>query len=184
MDQYEQNIVNRIKEGDKKAFEELFFDNYPKLTIFAKKYVFDMDTAREIVQDYFVRLYENRGHINIQTSLKTYLYSSIRNSCLNHLKRIKLHVSHNENIRKLNEDAGIDFSDTMEQTELEYNIWLEVSKLPDQCKRIFHLSRKEGIKNKEIANQLEISIRTVETQISKALKILRTNLNQYLRVFF
>ena len=184
MDHNEHDIINRIKSDDKKAFEELFFDYYPKLTVFAKKYVLDMDTAKEIVQDYFVRLYETRGNLNIQTSLKSYLYSSIRNSCLNYLNQHKLHTNHAENIRIQNKDSEIDFSNTMEQTELEYRIWQEVSGLPDQCKRIFNLSRKEGIKNKEIANQLDISIRTVETQISKALKILRTNLNQYLKILF
>lgn len=184
MDQQEKEILNLIQSGDKKAFEELFFDYYPKLTVFAKKYVVDIDTAKEIVQDYFVRLYETRGNLNIQTSLKSYLYTFIRNSCLNYLNQHKLHASHAENIRILNKDSKIDFSDTLEQTELEYRIWQEVSGLPDQCKRIFNLSRKEGIKNKEIANQLGISIRTVETQISKALKILRNNLSQYLKIIF
>ena len=184
MDHNEHDIINRIKSDDKKAFEELFFDYYPKLTVFAKKYVRNMDTAKEIVQDFFVRLFESRGKLNIQTSLKSYLYSSVKNSCLNYLNQKKLHASHAENIRIQNKDSVIDFSDTMEQTELEYRIWQEVSGLPDQCKRIFNLSRKEGIKNKEIADQLDISIRTVETQISKALKILRTNLNQYLKIIF
>jgi len=184
MDQYEHDIINKIKSGDKKAFEELFFDYYPKLTVFARKYVIDMDTAREIVQNHFVKLFETHKNINVQTSLKSYIYSSVRNSCLNHLNRQKLHASHAENIRIQNKDSEIDFSDTMEQTELEYRIWREVSGLPDQCKQIFNLSRQEGIKNKEIANQLGISIRTVETQISKALKILRTNLNKYLKILF
>ncbi len=184
MDHNEHDIIARIKSDDKKAFEELFFGYYPKLTVFAKKYVRNTDTAKEIVQDFFVRLFENRGKLNIQTSLKSYLYSSIKNSCLNYLNQQKLRASHAENIRIQNKDSVIDFSDTMEQTELEYRIWKEVSELPGQCQHIFNLSRKEGIRNKEIANQLGISIRTVETQISKALKILRTNLNQYLKIIF
>lgn len=184
MDHYEHDIINRIKEGDKKAFEELFIDYYPMLTVFAKKYIGNMNTAREIVQDFFVRFYENNQKLNIQSSLKSYLYSSVRNSCLNYLNQQKLHASHVEIIKNQNKDSLIDFADTMEQTELEYKIWKEVSAMPDQCKRIFKLSRKEGIKNKEIANQLGISIRTVETQISKALKVLRTNLHQYLKILF
>ncbi len=162
------------------SFEELFFDNYPKLTVFAKKYVGDIDTAKEIVQDFFVRLYENRENLNIRTSVNNYLYSSVRNGCLNYLSQAKLHTKHAEQIRIMSEDSDIDFTDKMEQTELEHRIWKEVSKLPDQCKHIFSLSRKEGKKNKEIADQLGISVRTVETQISKALKILRTNLHRYL----
>lgn len=184
MDHHDLNIIHGLKAGDKKAFEKLFFEYYPVLTVFAKKYVHDLDTAREIVQDYFVRLFESREKISIQSSLKSYLFSSVRNSCLNNLKRNKLHNNHIEHIKVQSNNQDVDFQDSMEQTELEYRIWQEVSNLPDQCQRIFNLSRKEGIRNKEIANQLGISIRTVETQISKALKILRTNLSQYLKVFF
>jgi RNA polymerase sigma-70 factor (ECF subfamily) len=184
MDQYEQDIISRIKSGNKQAFETLFIDYYPKLTVFAKKYLNDLDTSREIVQNYFVKLFENHSDIQIQTSLKSYLYSSIRNSCLNYLNQRKLHAGHADNIKFQHKENEIDFTDTMEQTELEYKIWQEVAGLPDQCKRIFNLSRKEGLKNREIANQLGISKRTVETHISKALKILRTNLNQYLKTLF
>jgi len=98
------------------------------------------------------------------------------------LNQNKLHSSHAAQIRSLNQGQEIDFTDKLEQTELEYRIWKEVSKLPDQCRNIFNLSRNEGIKNKEIAKQLGISIRTVETQISKALKILRVKLAPYLNL--
>lgn len=180
----ELQIINRLKSGDKKVFEDLFFDYYPTLTVFAKKYVGDMDTSREIVQDLFVRLYETREKINIHSSLKNYLYSAVRNRCLNHLKREKLHTEHTGNVLSIDESLENDIQAKIEQTEFEYLVWQEVSNLPDQCKRIFYLSRKEGKKNKEIAEQLGISIRTVETQISKALKRLRTNLRQYLSVLF
>lgn len=184
MDLDDKDIKDLAESDGNQAFEELFLEYYPKLTVFAKKYVGDLDTAKEIVQDFFVRFFEKYPQLNIQSSLKSYLYSSIKNSCLNYLNQQKLHASHADKIRVQNKDTVIDFNDSMEQTELEYKIWKEVSALPDQCKRIFNLSRNEGRKNKEIANQLGISVRTVETQISKALKILRTNLNQYLKIFF
>ncbi len=184
MDNNEYKLTKQIKSGDKKAFEKLFLDYYQKLTVFAKKYVGDINIAKEIVQDFFVRLYETSDEIEIQISLKNFLYTSIKNRCLNHLKQVKLHAEHGEIIKTRHKAHEMDFSDTMEQTELEYRIWQEVSDLPDKCQRIFNLSRKEGLKNKEIADRLGISKRTVETQISKALKILRTNLGQYLKMIF
>ncbi len=184
MNHQEQDIIKQLKSGDKKAFEALFFEFYPKLTVFAKKYVLDLDTAKEIVQNFFVKLYENKEKLNIQTFISSYLYTSIRNLCLNYLNQKKIHTKHTDQIRRINQDSDIDFSDKMEQTEMEYLVWEEVFRLPDQCKRIFNLSRKEGKKNKEIATQLDISIRTVETQISKALKILRKNLSGYLQTIF
>jgi len=184
MEYQEQRIVNQLRLGDKKAFESLFFGYYPKLSVFARKYVTDLDTAKEIVQNYFVDLYEKREQLDIQTSLNNYLYSSVRNRCLNYLHQQKLHSDHKEQLKLFIEESENDLFQKIEATELEYKIWEEVSGLPEQCKIIFKLSRKEGLKNKEIATRLEISIRTVETQISKALKVLRKNLKQYLKIFF
>jgi len=184
MDQQEHKTINLIKSGDKNAFELLFSDYYPRLTVFAKKYVLDLDTAREIVQDYFVDLYESRETLNINSTLNNYLYTSVKNRCLNYLNKQKIHHQHEEQIRILSKDSVIDLQDKIEQTELEYLIWNEIAKLPEQCGRIFKLSRKEGIKNKDIADQLGISIRTVETQISKALKILRAGLARHLAILF
>lgn len=184
MDLDDKDIKDLTESDGNQAFEELFLEYYPKLTVFAKKYVGDLDTAKEIVQDFFVRFFEKYPQLNIQSSLKSYLYSSIKNSCLNYLNQQKIHLRHSEYVRSQNKDPEANFINLLEQTELEYKIWQEVSGLPNQCKRIFTLSRKEGVKNKEIAEKLGISIRTVETQISKALKILRTNLSQYLRILF
>ena len=176
-------LASRIKSGDTKSFEALFNDYYPQLTVFAKKYVHDLDIAKDIVQDFFVRLFDNHETLNIKTSLKSYLYQSVRNSCLNHINHHKIHKEHIEKIKLQEQDgSSADWSDKMMETELEHLIWKEVSKLPGQCQVIFKLSRAEGKKNKEIAEQLGISIRTVETQISKALMILRKNLSQYLKM--
>jgi len=184
MEKQELEIISQLKSGDKKAFEKMFLEYYSRLSVFAKKYVKDLDLAKEIVQALFVKLYETHQKLNINTSLKSYLYSSVKNSCLNQIKQSKTHSDHIKSFDQRNKDQKLNFTDTMEQTELEHNIWQEISKLPFQCQRIFKMSRNEGKKNKEIADELQISIRTVETQISKGLKILRKNLRHYLTVLF
>ena len=182
MNNQEQEIFDRIKSGDNSAFEKLFFEYYPRLTVFANKYVNDLETARDIVQDFFVRFYESIETIIIHTSLKNYLYSGVRNSCINQINKNQTKLKYTQELRYQTDDSDFDLMNKIETTELEFLIWKEISKLPKQCRNIFELSRREGIKNKEISSRLGISIRTVETQISKALKILRKNLSGYIRI--
>ena len=179
MKEQEELIIKGIKAGDEKTFQQLFSTYYNLLSLFALRYVTDLDIAKEIVQDLFVHLYEIRGELIISTSLKSYLYQSVRYRCLNHLKKTQSHAKHLENLAAP-ADTGTELEDSIVETELEEAIFLQIEELPGQCKRIFLMSRVEGKKNKEIANILSISIRTVETQISKALKNLRDNLKDYL----
>jgi len=168
------------KEKEILEFQKIFEEYYQGLVVFAKKYVSDLDTAREIVQDFFVKFYEKRYFLNINTSLKSYLYLSIKNSCLNYIKSSNIRQKHYENILILEKDDS-NWSDKMEETELEEKIYKAVKELPTQCSRIFKMNRFEGYSNKEIAGKLDISIRTVETQISKALKILRGKFKNYIK---
>jgi len=141
------------------------------------KYVKDMDSAKEIVQDFFVKLYERRLSVVIDTSLKSYLYRSVYNSCINHISHIEMRSRHLKNIAIQLEN---EFADNHISTiELQNRIYASIESLPDQCKRIFKMNRLEGIKNDQIAEKLKLSKRTVETQISKALKIMRKKLADY-----
>ena len=174
-------LINRIKTGDEDSFKQLFETWYALLVAFANKYVLNLELARDIVQELFVHLYENRRNLIITASLKSYLFQSVQNRCLNHLKSHQLHEAHH---KKLTEsmDHSIHLEDQVLETEMEHVIFQNVNKLPDQCKRIFLLSRMEGKRNMEIAEELRISKRTVETQISKALKILREALKHYMNM--
>ncbi len=172
-----------IRSGDHASFQKIFEEYYSPLTVFAQKFVSDHDLAREVVQDMFVNLYEKRTLLSIQTSLKSYLYQSVRNGCLNVLKKEKTHLLHHEEIKAMSPDAKADWTDKMIETELENLIYQAINELPAKCRQIFLLSRQQAISNGEIARKLNISIRTVETQISKALKILRTKIGPYLTVF-
>ena len=174
----EKSDINRIKglrSGKESAYEQLFTEYYQPLSLFAVRYVSDLETAKEIVQDLFVALYENRKSLLITTSLRSYLYQSVRNRCLNHLKHIQVNRKHLENL-KLNQESSEDLQASIEKTELEVRIFKIVSGLSPRCQDIFKKSRVNGMKNMEIAELLNISIRTVETQISNALKVLREKL--------
>jgi RNA polymerase sigma-70 factor (family 1) len=137
--------------------------------------VLDLDTGKEIVQDFFVHLYEIRSSVVITVSLESYLYQSVRNRCLNHIKQHQNQEKHLAQLQKEDESME-DIEADVERAELEHKIFRIIENLSPQCRRIFQLSRVQGLKNKEIAEQLNISKRTVETQISNALKALRSKL--------
>lgn len=176
----ENRIINGLKAGDESSYKQLFNDYYILLSAYANKYVNDPEEAREIVQDLFVHLFEIRNSLIINTSLKSYLYRSVRNRCMNHIRYIQLQEKNLEYLKAEGSPATIQ-EDKIIETELEYRIFQIVSELPLQCQRIFRMSRVEGKPNREIAQILNLSIRTVETQISKALKILRNNLQDYFK---
>ena len=169
--------INGLRSGKESAYEQLFAEYYRPLSLFAVRFVNDLETAKEIVQDLFVALYENRKSLLITTSLKSYLYQSVRNRCLNHLKHIQVDRKHLEHL-KANQESFEDLEATIEKGELEARIFQIVSDLPPRCQDIFKKSRVNGMKNSEIAELLDISIRTVETQISNALKVLREKLGK------
>lgn len=177
---YDNEIICGLKAGDESAYKQLFDHYYLLLSAFANKYVNDLDEAKEIVQDLFVHLFEIRNSLIVTTSLKSYLYQSVRNRCLNHIRYIELQEKILENMEEEESSATIE-EDKIAETELEYRIFQIVSELPLQCQRIFKMSRVEGKHNREIALILNLSIRTVETQISKAIKILRSNLKDYFK---
>ncbi|WP_187264544.1 RNA polymerase sigma-70 factor [Pontibacter beigongshangensis] len=140
----------------------------------AQKFLGDLDKAREVVQDVFVRLYEQREELPAIAALKSYLYKSVHHACLNLIKQTAVHHSHQQQL--LYESSTFENSDALQQAELEARLGQAIQQLPEQCRRIFEMNRFDGKKNREITEELQLSVRTVETQISKALKILRRHL--------
>jgi len=180
LDNKDQILYNGIKAGGKDTFQVLFEEYYLRLVIFAQKYLIDLDLSREIVQGFFVNLYEQRETITIQTSLKSYFYQSIRNRCLNVIKQENVRLAHHGKIRKILIDSENDWQDTMIESELANQIRQIVTNLPRKCRQVFKMSRQEGLSNKEISEKLNLSVRTVETHISNALKVLREKLEDYI----
>ena len=177
MDSREKHIIEGIRSGSEDGFQLLFDTYYVKLVVFANKYLDDLDNSRDIVQEFFLNLYESRHSFTIHSSVKSYLYSSVKNRCLNQLRSEEVRVKHRKEIQHIENGSDPDIEGQIDANELEAKIFGIVSALPQQCQRIFVMSRIDGQRNSDIAEELKISIRTVETQISKALKVLRTKLS-------
>jgi RNA polymerase sigma-70 factor, ECF subfamily len=177
-------LAFRIKLGDEQAFELLFHKYYVRLCAFANKFLNDPENAGEIVQEVFVKIWEGRDDIDPEESLKAYLFKITQNLSLNKLRRLKVESRYTE-IYKLVYLERQEFSalDSLLAKELQENIAHAIGKLPAECRKVFELSRTDGLKYREIADTLNISVKTVETQMSKALRSLRIELNDYLVLF-
>lgn len=142
----------------------------------------DFDIAKEIVQDAFVSLWEKRDTIDMDKPVKSYLTMIIHNKCTNHLRdnrKFDQYILKAENLLELPEDES---TDLMEQEELSTKIAAAIAELPEKCREIFVLNRYENLKYQQIADKLQISVKTVETQMSKALQHMRIKLSGYINV--
>jgi RNA polymerase sigma-70 factor (ECF subfamily) len=169
-------LINRLKTGEEAAYELLFKEYYTLLVAFANKYLHDLEDSKEMVQDLFVNLYEKREHLEINSSLKSYLFRSVHNRSLNLINSQKIRDKYAAHINLTTDIKENRLEEEVNKTELEHALYIAIGELPPKCKEIFKLNRFEGFSNAEIAERLKLSKRTVETQISKALKILRTKL--------
>lgn len=173
-----------LKEAE--SFEFLFKTNFTQLIRYAAEIVKDPDVAEEIVENSFVKYWENRESIN--SSPLQYVYKSVYYSCLNHLKHIKI-----ENTYKLyfhnhivplemeNQQQNYPLNHLMTE-ELQTLLQKTINELPDQCRKVFELSRYENLTNEEISINLDMTVNTVKTHIGRALKKLRETLQHYRNV--
>jgi len=170
--------LDRAGRMDHQAFEELFRAYFTPLMAFSRRILGDEDDAREVVHQVFIKLWERRREIDLSTSLKSYLFTAVNNRSLNVIRDRKKFSP--EEVPEL---AGEwDVSAELEAMELEEKIRAVIASLPEKCRVIFELNRFDGLKYAEIATQLDISVKTVENQMSKALKILREQLGKYLAI--
>ena len=175
-------LINRLRKGEEAAYEMLFKEYYKVLTVFANKYIKDIETSKELVQELFVHLYERRETLDINSSLKSYLFRSVHNRCINFINAQKIRDKYAEHVNYTNNIAQNSLEEEVNLSELENALYKAIGELPPKCQAIFKLNRFEGLSNVEIADKLTLSKRTVETQISKALKILRLKLEPYMAV--
>lgn len=179
----ENEIIALLQKGNVYAYELIFRRYYISLCGFATRFVQQPEVAEEIVQNIFLKLWEKKEHIAIETSLKSYLFRAIHNSCNNYLAHTKVknkYISFTQDVIARQEHQTDPVLDSLAYKELDENITKAIEGLPSECKKIFKLSRFDGLKYAEIARQLGISIKTVETQISRALTRLREDLKDYL----
>jgi len=171
-------IVRRIRQGDVKQFESLFRSSYVSLVRYAKTLVKDHDTAEEIVQDLFFRLWQDKEKINIESSLNGYLFRSVHNRCLHLIEHNKVVEKHfKEMTYRLNENTETP-AEIIQYNELQLKVARILERLPEKCGRIFCMNRFEGLKYSEIAEKLAISVKTVEANMGRALREFRKALTE------
>jgi len=156
------------------GYEALFKQYYKSLCIFATRIIHDDDAAEDIVHEVFVRLWEKRETIDTQLSIKSYLFTSVHNRCLNYIRDNKKFTQRDDYFVH----ASIPDVETkaVEESELQAKIMIAIEKLPEKCREVFELCKLQEMKYAEVAQQLGISIKTVENQMGKALKMLRDDL--------
>ncbi|MFA5244858.1 MAG: RNA polymerase sigma-70 factor [Pedobacter sp.] len=169
-------------EGDGDAFEEIFNRYWLKLYGVAIKRVKYRETAEEIIQDLFTQLWTKRESIQIHTSLAGYLFTSVRYLVLNHIQKEIVRENYKDSFQAVNTFSHNSTEETVFLNELIRNIEKEVTYLPPQCRSVFELSRKENKTNREIAEVLGISEKTVEGHLTKAIKHLKVGLSEVSRI--
>jgi RNA polymerase sigma-70 factor, ECF subfamily len=174
----DKELYLKLKGGDEEAFQTLFLKYYSAMCRFANQLLNDRELAEEIAQDMFVKIWEKRALLNIETSVKHYFFRSVRNHCLNHIQHEKIKKQY---ANKIMESAHQEIN--TEQYYLEIDLIKRIEKsiasLPPKRMEIFRLSREQGLKYKEIADKLGISVKTVEAQMGLALKYLREDLKDF-----
>lgn len=166
-------IIRRIRQGDIGQFESLFRASFVSLARYAKTLVRDHDTAEEIVQDLFFRLWKDREKIQIESSLNGYLYRAVHNRCLHYFEHTKVVNKYMEEMALTFEESTESPAEMLHYKELQARIAEILERLPEKCGKIFCMSRFEGLKYSEIAEQLSISVKTVEANMGRALKEFR-----------
>ena len=176
-------ILVALKGGDHKAFEVIFVTYFNKVKYFINGLVKSESDAEELAQEVFVKLWVNRESIVIEKSFSSYLYVMARNAAFNFLKSKFVRDSYlNDQSYQSNEES-VTSDDVMVAKETELLLKIIVSKMPEQRRRIYEMSRNQGLKNDEIAAKLNISKKTVENQLSLALKELRQVFSSFLVLF-
>lgn len=173
----DQSLVESIKNSNQGVFELVFNFYYSGLVVFADQIIKDTSISEDIVQSVFMKLWETRETIDIR-SFRSYFIQCVKNRCIDHLRSQQVKAKFDNRVPE-SEPPVMD-ENLWTKTELSELIEQSVESLPPRCREIFRMSRYENLKIAEIADRLNISKRTVETQISKALKILRVKLIDYL----
>ncbi|MDR0748718.1 MAG: RNA polymerase sigma-70 factor [Tannerellaceae bacterium] len=177
------SVLKKIKEGDVNTFEKIFRLYYSPLCLYAAGITGKMYIAEEIVQDLFYVFWKEREKIQILHSLKSYLYGAARNRSLQYFEHQEVKNRHRERVLlKTNDTHASTPQDLLEYKELEDLVNRTLDKLPERRLRIFRMHRFEGKKYAEIASELSLSVKTVEAEITKALQILRKEIENYTHI--
>ena len=165
---------------DRSQFEQLFKSHFAHLCNFARQYVHDHDVAQDICQKVFIRLWEKRVDMDPDKSIKSYLFTAVKNRCLNYIRDHKKYRSKLLDVDCGDIEVAFEDDDHFAAEELETKINTVLANLPEKCRMVFEMSRNKELKYREIADQLNISQKTVEAHMTKAMKAFRSALKDYL----
>lgn len=178
----DEEITDRLPNGDKHAYKELFTRYYSLLCEYASLYVRD-DEAEELVGELMIHLWETREHLFIVTSLKAYLFTAVKHRCLNAIRRNLYHAKAQEHLRDILKEQ-LEEPNDYEFEELAREIEKAIEALPESYRETFKMSRFGEESNKKLAERLGVSVKTVEYRITQSLKILRVKLKDYLPLIY
>lgn len=170
----EVDILQYLRKRDQKAFRYLYEHYFSKMILFAESYLYDEEEAKDLVQDLFFYIWDQANSLPEMVSLKAYLFTSLRNRCLNVLRDRKIRDVNNDKLFEAQLFSGTE--DIVLDEEIQLRLQEALNSLPEKCREIILLKVVEGKKNKEIAGQLNIAETTVKTQVQRAYRMLRERL--------
>jgi RNA polymerase sigma-70 factor (ECF subfamily) len=174
-------LMDLLAAGDGQVFEKVFKVHFKSLHAYACTLLNSEAVAEEMVQQVFYKLWERKEQVVVHTSIKAYLYRAVHNESMNHLKHRKVKSTHQTYaMQQQSHQQERNAAEQLAGKELETRIREALNELPEQCRTIFQLSRFEELKYREIADQLNLSVKTVENQMGKALKLMRLKLADFL----
>ena len=183
--------VYHILLNQDQGFKHIFELFYPRIWYFVKEYIKDEHDAKDIMQNVFLMLWEKRNSLKADTNMNAYLFALAKSQCLNHLKHLKVVDKYSKTTQVEQQENFINYyaiskfnPEQMDIESLELLVEKTIKNLPDQCRKAFEMSRYEGLKYKEIAQRMEISVKAVEAHISNALRILRIALKDSFLLWF
>ena len=176
----EHNLLVELKQGNSDAFSKLFTAYYRDLVLFGGYYLPDKEVCEDIVQSVFLRLWNDRASLEIESSLKSYLLKAVRNNCLDEIRHRDIMRQHESFALSNPVLEDVDTVHYIFYSDLSRHLNEALRQLPDVYREAFEMNRFEGMKYKEIATRMHVSERTVEVRIGKALELLRVKLKDFL----
>jgi RNA polymerase sigma-70 factor (ECF subfamily) len=177
---FELLLIEKLKSGDPGSFSDIFSAYYKDLVFFAYSFTHELSSAEDIVQDTFIKLWEDHEKLTVTVCLKSILLKTIQNKCIDWHRHRKIVNNSSTYIIDNSPLYEYDTENYIFRSELEGRIEKAIASLPEKYKQAFEMNRFEGLKYKEIATKLNVSVRTVEVRISKALELLRKSLIDFL----
>lgn len=178
----EKVLISKLKTGDYPAFSNIFLAYYKDLVIFASRFTHNPDDAEEIVQDTFVRLWEEHESVKVNISLKSYLLKMVQNKCIDWYRHKKIRHTYSISVMENSPQFEYNTDNYILHSELLEKLEIALGMLPADISEAYRMNRDKGLKYHEIADILDVSVRTVEVRIGKALHLLRAHMKEYFTV--